>query len=71
MSNPVNDVLTINGLTSNIKSVSVYNILGNQVSTVVANGPSTSINTSSYAAGLYIVKIVSDNGTFSTKVVKE
>ncbi len=71
VSNPVNDVLTINGLTSNIKSVSVYNILGNQVSTVGANGPSTSINTSSYAAGLYIVKIVSDNGTFSTKVVKE
>ena len=70
VSNPVNDILTIKGLTSNLVSVSVYNVLGNQVSAVSANGKSLEINTASYAAGLYIVKIVSDNGTFSTKVVK-
>lgn len=70
VSNPVNDVLTIKGLTSNLVSVSVYNVLGNQVSSVSANGKSIEINTASYAAGMYIVKIVSDNGTFSTKVVK-
>ena len=71
VSNPVNSALVIKGLTSSIESVGVFNLLGTQVAAVKGNGTSVTVNTATFAAGVYVVKIVSANGTFSTKVIKE
>ena len=72
ISNPVNDLLSIKGLTANENKVSVFNLLGSSVLTKNIDGESTiNLNVSGLAAGMYIVKLQGDNGSFSKKIVKQ
>ena len=67
--NPTNSVININQTDNSIdiKNVSLVNILGQ---TVYSSASTKSINVSSFAKGLYILKIESkDGGTATTKVV--
>ena len=67
--NPANSVININQTDNSIdiKNVSLVNILGQ---TVYSSASAKSINVSSFAKGLYILKIESkDGGTATTKVV--
>ena len=64
--NPVNNVLNINA-NCNINSVEVYNMMGQMVGTYDANDVKASINTTSFANGVYTVRINTENGTTTKK----
>ncbi len=72
VSNPVNNQLTIKGLTTSVNRVSVYSLLGKQVLTRELDGQ-TSLNfdTSALASGLYLVEMKGDRGSFTKKIVKQ
>jgi hypothetical protein len=68
--NPAKEVLNITTEQEiQITSLSVYNILGQQV--LVVTNPNNSIDVSSLKTGSYFIKIVSDKGTSSGKLIKE
>lgn len=67
---PTKDVLNIKNST-NLKSVKIYNVTGQEVLSKNTNSSTDQINVSKLAPGIYIVNIISDNGTNSFKVVKE
>jgi len=67
--NPVNDVLTMRA-DENITSVTVYNMLGQEVYYREIGAISHTINTSNFANGTYIVEVVIDSTVGSIKVVK-
>lgn len=64
--NPANTVLNITA-TSNINTVEVFNVMGQQVAAYDANDVNTQINTSSLANGVYTVRINTENGVVNQK----
>lgn len=64
--NPANNVLNITS-NENINRVEVYNMMGQMVGMYEANDVNTQINTSSFANGVYTVKISTENGTSTKK----
>ena len=62
--NPATDIITIKTPTR-IKGIKAINILG-QV-TIDQNGPSEKLNVSSLKSGIYILKIMQENGSIATK----
>ncbi|MFV9551394.1 T9SS type A sorting domain-containing protein [Algibacter sp. PT7-4] len=72
VSNPVNEQLSIKGLPSNINKVSLYSLLGSEVITKKLDAQSSlAIDVSALTSGMYIVKMISDNGSFSKKIIKQ
>lgn len=72
ISNPVNNELTIKGLPANVKQVAVYSLLGKEVLTRKVDAQSTlSININTLSRGMYLVKMQSDGGVFTKKIVKQ
>ena len=54
----------------NLRNVSVYNMLGQQIEALNLNGENrTILNTSSYASGVYLVKIMTENGIVTQRLV--
>jgi len=69
--NPVSSVVTLSA-NSNLRSVVVNNILGQQVLTQTVNGTSAELNVSQLSAGTYIVKVSDEKGATATvKIVKQ
>ncbi|MCG2612039.1 T9SS type A sorting domain-containing protein [Flavobacterium sp. SM15] len=68
--NPVKDILNIT-YSSDITSVEVYNMLGQNVITKSINATLGQIDMSNLTSGNYIVKVTSDGMTKSIKVVKQ
>ena len=64
--NPANNVINVNA-SSNISKVEVYSISGQKVGDFTANGTTTSINTSNLSAGLYMMRINTENGVVNQK----
>ena len=64
--NPANNVLNINS-NSNINRVEVYNMMGQMIGMYNVNDLNTQINTNSFANGVYMVKIETENGTTTKK----
>lgn len=72
ISNPVNNELNIEGLTANVKQVSVYSLLGKQVLSKNVNQQATlSFDVSALSSGMYLVKMQGDKGSFVHKIVKQ
>jgi len=72
VSNPVNDVLNIKGLSSNVKQISVYSLLGKEVLTRNVDGQSAlTLDVNALSSGMYLVKMQGDNGSFTKKIVKQ
>ncbi|MCK7591411.1 T9SS type A sorting domain-containing protein [Subsaxibacter sp. CAU 1640] len=68
--NPVTDVLHIDGL-SNIQKVNIYAMNGQLLSSQnVQNSMSTTVDFSNHGSGLYLVNVVTDNGSTFRRVVK-
>lgn len=64
--NPANNVLNINA-NSNINRVEVYNMMGQMVGSYNVNDVNTQISTTSFANGVYTVKISTENGMSTQK----
>jgi hypothetical protein len=72
ISNPVNNEISIKGLTSNVKEVSVYSLLGQKMITEEVNAESSlTMDASSLSSGMYLVEMKGDNGSFTKKIVKQ
>ena len=67
--NPVTDILTLS-YSNTISEVVVYNLLGQQVLTAKPNAPQTQMDVSGLNTGTYMVKVTSDEGSKTVKVVK-
>ncbi len=68
--NPVKNMLNLS-YTQNISSVSVFNLLGQEVMSKVMNENQSQVDMSSLATGAYLVKVTADNQVKSIKVFKE
>ena len=72
ISNPVDNNLTIKGLTSNIKEISIYTILGKKVlSKTVNTQDEINLDVSPLATGLYIVEMKGENSKVAKKIIKQ
>ena len=73
ISNPVKDQLEIRNINTELKEVSVYNLLGSRVLQNNLNGSKTSISidVNSLSKGVYIVKLSGPNASYSKKIIKE
>ncbi|MDG1803659.1 T9SS type A sorting domain-containing protein [Flavicella sp.] len=72
IANPVDDELTISGLTDAVEYLTVYSLLGQQVLSISLSGEiSANINVTSLAKGMYIVKLFGKQGSFTQKVIKK
>ncbi len=68
--NPVAEILNLKPKQpTEIYNVVIYNLLGQQVQTVI--NPNESVDVSRLTRGSYIVKITTDKGVFSSKFIKE
>ncbi|AWI26959.1 T9SS type A sorting domain-containing protein [Flavobacterium pallidum] len=67
--NPVTNVLNLNAV--NMSSVSVFNILGQQILTRTINANAAQIDMSALAAGSYIVKVNAQDEVKTIKVIKQ
>lgn len=68
--NPAKNVLHINKkLEMNIRSISIYNMLGQLIQT--ETNPNEIIDVSGLKTGSYFIKVFSDKGTASSKFIKE
>ena len=68
--NPVQNVLNLS-YTKNITSVSIFNLLGQQVLDVQMNASEGQVDMSRLASGAYLVKVSADNEVQTIKVIKE
>lgn len=73
MTNPVNNNLSITGLNGNVKQISMYSILGQQVLTRKLENADSAIhiNVSALKRGVYLVTINGENSSFTRKIIKE
>jgi hypothetical protein len=68
--NPVGNHLNIQGEDADIENIEIYNLSGKQVLQPKYN-PNEAIDVSSLAKGLYVLKVQTENGSFTKKLVKE
>jgi hypothetical protein len=70
--NPANNMITINGTYSGSKEVTIYNVLGQSVSSVIADKKQMSLNISSLNSGVYFVNIkeIATGQNYIMKMVK-
>ncbi|QNK78578.1 T9SS type A sorting domain-containing protein [Winogradskyella sp. PAMC22761] len=68
--NPAKDVLNIN-YKSNLSGVTVYNIVGQEVLRRNVEASQLQIDLSEFTSGVYIVKLFSEEGQHSFRVVKQ
>ena len=67
--NPVKDILNFS-FDKEISTITIYNLVGQEVVSKSLNNNETSINVADLAAGAYLVKITSGNEVKTVKVVK-
>ncbi|WP_452599525.1 T9SS type A sorting domain-containing protein [Pontimicrobium sp. MEBiC01747] len=67
--NPANDVVTIKGLENTLSKVEVFNIAGQKVYNSTSN--METINVSTFNAGVYFVKLSTEEASLTTKLIKE
>ncbi|MDD4848868.1 MAG: T9SS type A sorting domain-containing protein, partial [Bacteroidales bacterium] len=66
--NPANAKVTVEG--ENIESISIYNVLGQRVANIKVEGSkSHNINTTAYESGVYMLRIVTTDGSVATQRV--
>ncbi|KGO84264.1 hypothetical protein Q763_00525 [Flavobacterium beibuense F44-8] len=68
--NPAKDVLSVKG-DVNLRSVSLYDIQGRLLQTVMPNDVQVTIDIAMRAKGIYFLKVTSDKGVKVEKVIKE
>ena len=68
--NPVVDVLNIESA-SKVKSVSIFDASGKNAANFELNAAKSQVNLSRLAPGVYLVKVVTENGSNTVKVIKK
>ena len=68
--NPVDDFVTVSSKEV-IKSIRIFNVLGQEILLVSPNEKESKINTSKFSKGVYFIRINSVNGNKTVKINKE
>ena len=68
--NPVKDIMKLS-YTQNITTVSVFNMLGQEVIAMTVNATEGQLDMSNLASGAYLVKVASENQIKTVKVIKQ
>ena len=68
--NPVKDILNLDYI-QDISSVTVFNLLGQQMLSKEINAEKGNIDMSGFAAGSYLVKVLAGNQSKTIKVIKQ
>jgi ELWxxDGT repeat protein len=66
--NPFKNKLNISTKLNEIVKIELYNILGSKIKTVTKNFDA--ISTSNFKSGVYVIKIYTENQSFSKKIIK-
>jgi hypothetical protein len=66
--NPANDMVTVQSNTL-INSIQVFNNMGQVVYTATVHGEETTINTSTFNAGIYFIKVNTTEGSQNVKLI--
>ena len=61
--NPANNAMTFTSANSNISSISLFDVLGNEVSVVETNSPQVTLNVTDFANGIYIARVSNDQNS--------
>ncbi len=70
--NPTKDIVNVSNTSSSINSIEITDLNGRVVKTVNAiDASNAQVNISDLSTGVYMMKIVSDKGTTTKKVIKE
>ena len=69
--NPASDYVTISSKTNTIKTISLFDMLGNEVEALYPNTLEVNVDVSNLASGIYIAKISTALGSGSMKLVVE
>lgn len=69
--NPAVDMVSIASSKENIQAVEIYDVSGKMVQSFKDSGKSVSINVSALPSGMYIAKVLTDEGWFSKKLIKK
>jgi hypothetical protein len=69
--NPAKDLLTISAKNENIKTITLFDILGNKVITIHPNSREVTIDVSNFGSGVYVAKISTLEGMGSIKLILE
>jgi len=68
--NPVKDILNMT-YSSEISTIEIYNLIGQLMFSKKINTTDTAIDMSKFQSGNYILKVATDNGTKTFKIIKE
>ena len=68
--NPTNGVVQIENGEWRMENVEVYDAYGKLLFTVEVNGNAAALDLTGYAKGIYFVKVTTDNGVVTKRVVK-
>ena len=68
--NPVKDVLNLS-YSQNMTSISIFNVVGQQILSKSLNEASAKIDLSGLSKGVYLVKVTADNQAKTFKIIKE
>jgi hypothetical protein len=66
--NPVNDLFTVRA-NSNIRTIQVFSTNGKQVFETSCDSREVKLNASGWESGLYLLKIITNDGTSSQKIM--
>lgn len=69
--NPAKDFVTISSKNKDIKTITLFDILGKKVMELNPNTPEVTIDISNFESGLYIAKILTESGLGSIKFIVE
>jgi hypothetical protein len=69
--NPSKDSVTISSKNKNLKTIALFDILGNQILLLQPNSRNTTLDISDLASGIYIAKIETEVGFGSLRLIKD
>lgn len=69
--NPTSDIVTIRSSNQHMTTITIFDIIGNQVLVIRPNSLNATIDVSHLASGVYIAKISTAEGSGSIKLIKE
>jgi Secretion system C-terminal sorting domain len=67
--NPVNDIFTVS-YSESLKSIDVYNAIGQKIITKKVSEKETKIDLTTYNSGIYFVKVFTETGNKTIKIIK-
>ena len=67
--NPANDLVTFTAESSTIAEVQIFDLTGKMIYSNFSSSSRLEVNTSNYASGTYIVKVITENESATRRLI--